>query len=362
MKVAYSLTQVAHNVPGGTAVVARELRSALLDRDDAPEVVSVGCKGARWLSNEKLPEPSARYRMPYPALYELWNKTDRGSMERLVPDADVIHMTMAFCAARRSAPQVCTIHDMFPFTHPELFTTRGARVMEAGMARVIQRADVITASLQATADQLVSYGADAAKVRVVPFGAAPQEFTSDEIESVRNRFRLPERFVMFAGTMEPRKNLEVLLDAMEFAGPEVVLAIVGPSGWGEIGERVQRSSSDRIRVLGWQSRSDLLALMTAASAVCMPSLAEGFGLPAMEAMAQGTPVVHSECSALTEVVGGTGSSVHSADVKGWADEITAFVTNTERSDELGHAAKERAKLYTWDRTASLMQQVYEEVA
>lgn len=362
MKVAFSLTQFSHSVPGGTGVAARELWTALTSGTHPIDLVSVGAlgvgKGAGW----ELPEPSKRYRLPYPALYELWNRTDRGAIDRLVPDADVAHFTLAFCPARGRIPQVVTVHDVFPITHPQAFSRRGARVMLAGLGRVLERADIISTISQASADALVREGAPKEKLRIVPWGATADNFTDTELDQLRQRLQLPERFVMFAGTVEPRKNLDILLAAIDQTESDVHLVLVGPAGWGDINDRVASLPADRVHVLGWQSRRDLLGLMTIASAVAMPSLAEGFGLPALEAMAQGTPVLHSECPALREVVGETGRQIDSTDAQGWATAMTLLVGNDDLSGEMGLAAKDRASGFTWQRCADAMRAVYEELS
>ena len=361
MKVAFSLTQFAHAVPGGTGVSASELHKALSAQSNPLDLVAVGAAAIGRSPGWALPQPSVRFKLPYPALYDLWNRTGRGALDGLVPDADVAHLTLAFCPARGQVPQVCTVHDVFPVTHPEVFSRRGAKVMLAGLGRVLERSDLIVTISNASADALLAQGASADKIRVVPWGATPEHFEDDDLEDLKRRLNLPDRFVLFAGTIEPRKNLDVVLAAMEAAGPDVHLVLVGPSGWGEINDRLANVSEERIHILGWQERRDLLGLMTVASAVCMPSLAEGFGLPALEAMAQGTPVIHSECAALTEVVEGTGRQVHSADVDGWAAAMSTFVSDDEMSAEMGRAAKVRSALFTWERTADLMRAVYEEL-
>lgn len=362
MKVAYSLTQFSHAVPGGTGVAADQLRTALITSPEPVEVVSVGARGIGRSPGWELPEPSVRFQLPYPALYEQWNRTGSGALDGLVPDADVAHLTLAFCPKRAGIAQVCTIHDIFPITHPEVFTRRGARVMLSGLDRVFERADLIATVSEASAEALRGHGVDASRLRVVPWGATAESFTENELEELRQRLGLPERFVMFAGTIEPRKNLDVLLEAMERADSDVHLALVGPAGWGDINERISLVPTNRMHLLGWQSRRDLLGLMTLASAVCMPSLAEGFGLPALEAMAQGTPVIHSECAALTEVVGGTGVEAHSTDPNAWASTITSFINDPDMSVEMGTVAKSRAATFTWERSAQAMRAVYEELS
>ena len=361
MKVAYTLTQCSHSVPGGSAVAALELAAALRSTSTPTEIVAVGAARARSGEPAVLPEPSVSYRLPYPLLYEKWNRSDRGAVDRLVPDADVVHLTLALCPAKNRLPQICTVHDMFPFTHPETLTTRGAKVLQAGLTRVLERADLIATPSQASADEIVAHGGDRSRIRVVPWGATPEQFSETDLEQIRRRHQLPDRFVMFAGTVEPRKNLDLLLQAMELTEDSVHLVLVGPSGWGEVSTRVPGMAAERIHVLGSLERRDLLGAMTMASAVCMPSHAEGFGLPALEAMAQGTPVIHSNTPALREVVGDAGPSLATDDVAGWASEMSAYIFNEEGAEELGTVALQRALPSTWERTATIMRSVYEEL-
>lgn len=367
MLVAYSLTQCAHPVPGGTAVAALELRKALLNRaaegDVEPiEILSVGAQRGRVPAPLALPEPSVRFRSPYPLLYDTWNRSERNGFDRLAPNADVVHLTLALCPARKRVPQVCTVHDMFPVTHPDVLTARGANVLSAGLDRVFQRADLIAVPSQATADEVMALGAvSSERLRVVPWGADPVEFTDAELAAVSRRLGLPDSFVMFAGTLEPRKNLDVLLAALDTPGNSAHLVIVGPAGWGDVASRVSRVASDRLHLLGSLERRDLLAVMTRANALCMPSLAEGFGLPVLEAMAQGTPVIHSECAALSEVAGETGSVAGTTDVQAWANQMMGFTQEHARSVEIGLAAAKRAAEFTWARSARDMRRVYEEL-
>lgn len=362
MKVAFSLTQCAHSVPGGTAVAALELRRAMLAEPGDVQIISVGAQRGKVPSPLPVPDPSVRFSLPYPLLYDLWNRSDRGRVDRVAADADIVHMTLGFCPARGRVPQVCTVHDMFPLTHPEVLTKRGARVLADGLARVFERADMIATPSQASAEAIVAHGGVTRdRVRVVPWGVEGVEFTTAELADLQSRLGLPDKFVMFAGTQEPRKNLTVLLEALRDLDDGANLVLVGPAGWGDVGKQLGAASSERLHLLGALERRDLLGVMTLASALVMPSLAEGFGLPALEAMAQATPVIHSECPALCEVVGNTGTVVNAADVAGWAREINGFCHDDGRSAELGSVARERSLGFGWGASASKMIAVYEEL-
>ncbi len=370
MKIAYTLTQCAHETPGGSAAAALSLWHALQRRPEQPrlDLVAVGA-GGRPQPGFELPAPSVQFPWSYRLLYDLWNRTQRASVEKRVPGADIVHVTLAFGTPTRRARQICTVHDLFPFSHPEVLSRRGVSVMRAGMARVVERADLIMVPSSATAADVVDHGTPSERIRVVPWGATPETFTDDELTEVRQRYQLPENFVLFVGTVEPRKNVDVLLAAAERMPSNNVLALAGPIGWGDIADRVSslaRAGDDAgqspVRVLGALPRRDLRGLMAAARALCMPSIREGFGLPALEAMAQGTPVIHSTCPALVEVIGDTGVSVETHDVDAWAEAMAGLAADRDLSVSLGGRAEQRAQRFTWEKSAETMSAVYRELA
>jgi glycosyltransferase involved in cell wall biosynthesis len=165
--------------------------------------------------------------------------------------------------------------------------------------------------------------------------------------------------VLFAGTVEPRKNLPRLLDAFgKVHDRDVELVLVGPDGWNEdIGPGLQRLGN-RARPVGFVPRPDLAALLTGATAFCYPSIEEGFGLPVLEAMGQGAPVITSSGTATAEVAGDAALLVDPQDTDEIASAIERVVESDAEAARLSEAGRARAAEFTWARCAHLVVDAY----
>jgi glycosyltransferase involved in cell wall biosynthesis len=205
---------------------------------------------------------------------------------------DLIHAT-TLAIPPKSAPLVVTIHDLAFLESPEHFTDRGNRFFNRGLELALRDADVVVCPSEATAADCRTNGFVAERIRVVPWGVATEAATDEDIARVRAHFELDGPFVLWTGTVEPRKNLPGLVEAFLSMDTDMRLVLAGPDGWNEDLAGLVRRAPSRITPLGFVDRSDLDALYAAAEVFCYPSLAEGFGLPVLEAMAQGTPVVTS---------------------------------------------------------------------
>ncbi len=192
------------------------------------------------------------------------------------------------------------------------------------------------------------------KARVVPL-AADERFgiplAPDDLEAVRRRYELEAEFVLCTGTLEPRKNLERVIEAHAGLARSVQLALVGPRGW-EFEPILEAASRDGVRVLGQVPDEDLRALYQACTVFCYPSLYEGFGLPLLEAMSAGAPCVTSSVSSLPEVGGAAVRYVDPRDVAQIRKAIDGLLASEEERAELGARAKERAHEFSWDRTVA----------
>jgi len=174
---------------------------------------------------------------------------------------------------------------------------------------------------------------------------------------------LDRPYVLFCGTVEPRKNLRRVLEAFRALDqPDLELLIAGPRGWKEDLDDAIARLGGRARRLGTVPRRDLGALYANAVAVVYPSLSEGFGLPVLEAMAQGAPVVTSAGTAMEEVAGDAALLVDPLDVDAIGQAIERIVEDRELAAKLTDAGRHRAATHTWDRTADLMIDVYDEAA
>jgi glycosyltransferase involved in cell wall biosynthesis len=238
---------------------------------------------------------------------------------------------------------VVTVHDV-AFVHtPERFTAHGARVMRAGLERCRQ-AHLVLCPSHTTADDLEALGFQPDRIRVIPWGVTPQPVGANDVARVRARYDLPERFVLFVGTLEPRKNLPRLAEAVATLDPALPLVVAGAPGWGDaepLGAHVQ--------FLGFVSDADLAALYGAATVFAYPSLQEGFGLPVAEAMSYGAPVLTSAHGATAEVAGGAAVLVDPEDPAAIGAGLLRAVAD---ADTLRTRGRARAAELTWERAAA----------
>lgn len=269
-------------------------------------------------------------------------------------EADVYHCpTLRAPLTRGKPPLVVTVHDLVPVLFPETMSTWSGLYTRATLRSVIKSADIIVAVSQTTANdlnRLLHISPD--RIRVVWSGV-------DEIflrQEGTAPLPIPTPYVLFVGTPEPRKNLPRLVEAMKVLrkhGLEQRLVIAGGGGWG----KVALDSRD-VHVLGRVSDAELASLYTHASCLALPSLYEGFGLTAVEAMAVGTPVVASSAGSLPEITGSAAVLVDPYDVGAIAAGLERAI---RERDSLIIRGQERATQFRWERTAGMMTEVYKEV-
>lgn len=281
--------------------------------------------------------------------------------------ARLMHLPAALGPVRPLLPAVVTIHDTLVFRFPQLFRTwhrHYARVVLPRLARAA--ALVITGSQAARADLVEHLGVAPERIAVVPYGVdarfAPVAADSDEARAVTARYRLPAGFILAVGAIERRKNLRRVLDAVDSlrgraATAGITLVHAGPEGW--LADELPR---DAARFLGYVPAADLRVLYGLARAFVYPSLWEGFGFPVIEAMACGCPVVTSDVSALPEVAGGAALLVDPTATEELAAAIERVWTDEGLRRDLAARGRERARCFTWERTARETVAVYERVA
>jgi glycosyltransferase involved in cell wall biosynthesis len=362
MRVAVTLEQCWHRVPGGTAVAALELVRALANRGDV-ELVGVAARHSDAPPEAWRPPIEMRHLWPPRALlYELWHARLPAAtrVERATGPVDVVHGT-AVAFPRSDAPVVMTIHDLAFLDDPSLVTKHGLRFFRRGTDLAREHARLVMCSSRATLDDCVAAGFDKDRLRVVPLGVRSTPCTREDIARARTTFALDRPYVMFNGTVEPRKNLPRLLQAFaRTTKRDVDLVLVGPAGWNESLEADLAPLEGRVHVLGFVDRSDLMALLAGAEVFCLPSLKEGFGLPVLEAMSQGTAVITSSNTSTAEVAGDAALLVDPLDVDAIASAIDELLEDRTLADRLASAGRAQAATFTWDRTAEAAAAVYAE--
>lgn len=349
LRIAYTLEQCWHDVPGGTAVAALAV-AAQLDRRVDVDIVGVAGRHRRRPDVPYVPSVEMRHLpLARPWLYETWNRWERPAVESATGPVDVTHSTTAIPAAT-AVPHVVTIHDV-AFVHtPQRFSRHGARVMKAGLERC-RTADLVMCPSHTVLTDLVQLGFDAERLRVVPWGVDTVTVSEADIARVAAAHRLPERFVLFVGTLEPRKNLDRLAAAIARLDEPIALVVAGAAGWGD----TPATHDVDCRFLGFVPPADLAPLYAAASVFAYPSLQEGFGLPVLEAMSQGAAVVTSRGTATEEVAGGAAVLVDPADTDSIAEGLATALADP---GAWATAAHERAAAFSWAAAADATADVY----
>lgn len=252
-------------------------------------------------------------------------------------------------------PAVVTVHDTAIYRHPEWFPGGQTLSVRLIVPRSIRRADAIVAVSNNTASDLrEQFGVEPGRLHVVPEGVAGRlrPLPAEEVQAVRRRYGLPERFVLFVSTIEPRKNLETLLAAWSRLANRPSLLIAG--GWGWRYEAVRRQIEglgSEVRVLGHVATDELPGLYNAATCLAHPAWYEGFGLTPLEALACGTPVAASSAASLPEVVGDAGLLIDPGDVEGWTEALQRLLEDGPLRERLRERGLRRAAEFTWRRAA-----------
>jgi len=300
-------------------------------------------------------------RLPVSVLNYLWHRTEWPPVEWLAGEADVVHAAHPLLIPSARAARVVTVHDLFFLSHPEQTAGEIRRDYAPLAAAHARRADAVIAVSQYTRAQVIErLGVDANRVHVCSSGA--RAWTT-----LGQAPNLPAGgYVLFIGTLEPRKNLGVLLDAYERlaarGGAVPPLRIAGGTGPGAEAwlERMRRPPLDGlVRYVGYVADQEREALFAGARTLVLPSLDEGFGLPALEAMSAGIPVVVSNAGALPEVVGDAAVIFNPSDADALAYALGRLATDEAWARERASAGLTRARAYTWEASARALGRVYD---
>ncbi len=346
MRVAVVLEQCLAPVPGGTGRYSRELALALAQT--APVGSDVVGVTAWHRTSLRVPLQVRRLPLPHRGLVLAWEKG-----LSLPLGADLVHAPTPLHPPRRTGrPLVVTVHDAVAWSHPETLTPRGVAWHRAMITRAADTADLLVVPTRAVADELARH-VTLREVAVVGEGVSGDLALPDDHEHRAAAMGLPERFLLTVATLEPRKNLTGLVEAMAVADLGLPLLCVGQQGWGVTGP-----AAPDVRLMGRVPDADLAVLLHRATALVVPSLSEGFGLPLLEGMAAGTPVLTSDAPALVEVGAGAALAVPLADLP---DGLRAVVQDEALRARLRVAGPRRAADFTWTGAAHELWSAYGEV-
>lgn len=374
MRIGIDISQIVFRGTG-VATYTKNLVDSLLEIDKENEYVLFGSslRLKHFLDNYHTTYSSqseARFYQIPPAVFEfLWNRLHIVPIERFTGKLDVFH-TSDWLEPPARCPKVTTIHDLAIFKYPESFTPFGGHDIVQNLKRklkwVKKESDlVITVSQNSKKDIVEILGIPEEKIRVV-YEACNTEFTkksTEDTEKIKKKYGIEGDYILAVGTREPRKNLERVIEAFSAVsgqGLAVSLVIAGKPGWGENQSSIINSQSS-IKVLGYVPHDELPALYSGARVFVYPSLYEGFGLPVLEAMNCGCPVVTSNVSSLPEVAGDAAVLVNPESVDEIAQGIKMVIHDKKTRDAWIRRGFKRAKEFSWRRAAKETLAVYEEL-
>jgi len=375
MRIGIDIRPMLETKRSGVAIYTARLLDALFARQTpAGRVYALFCNAYGRPLPADLPPPSPTlehrfHHYPNRLLNASLAFLDAPKIEDLTGGADLVYLpNLNFVATAR--PIIVTVHDLSFERYPEFFSAKQklwhALVRPRRLLR--QAAAVVAVSEHTKTDIVETYGLAPERVRVISPGVGGEFFPQGEEEKkrVRDKCGLGETpFFLFLGTLEPRKNVEGIIAAFEKLSGPANLVIAGGKGWlyRKIFRRAADSpAKDRIKFLDYVSEADKPALYAAATALVYPSFYEGFGMPPLEAMASGTPVIASQASSLGEVVGDAGLLVDPDDIAEIADAMRTMSdeeTLRQRCSERGLA---RARSYGWEISAERLDKLFSDMA
>ena len=361
MKVGFHVDQAWFSAPGGIGTYVAELAPALRDggadvtlfrstwTDPAPE----------WMDGFAAVTVPGSIKTLYPA----WDVLGRPALPPELSACQLIHATNHAAVPPVAGGQalVVTVHDLAFDRYPGAFPREWRLLYRAGVHAAIKRAHALLVPSRSAADDLIERGADPARVHVTPLAPSLSVRSEDPVAAVV-RLGIPEPYLLFVGTLEPRKNLIRLIRAYRQIAPDVshALVLAGVDGWhgADLDDELARPGPGRVVRTGRVDPADLDALYRRAAAFVYPSLYEGFGLPVLDAMARGVAVVTSSTSSLPEVAGDCAILVDPTDVAEIAEGLHRVLTDPTAAADLIARALPHAAAYTWEATARATLEAY----
>jgi glycosyltransferase involved in cell wall biosynthesis len=373
MRVCLFAHRAAESQPTGVGRYLRELAHALAEvAGDGDSLVLASTREpsqAGWV-----PDRIEQLEIPWPrsGVQAAWCLGIGPRLERSLGRLDAVHLMQPFPPVRMRAAELVTVHDVFPFEHPEWYPRSEPWVYRRCMALARRRASRLVVPSAYVAGRVESVlGVNPERIEVVPEGVSGTFVGSGERDdgaAVCARFGVaPKRFAVCIGAVSIRKNQLALVRAaplLQDAG--LTLVIVGGDGHGAeavSAELAQGERHGRVVRTGYLSEPEMASLVRAAAAVVHPALAEGFGLVPLEAMAAGTPVIAARSGSIPEVVGDAAVLVDEPrDPSAWASALCELANSGDAGRRLADAGRRQAAKFSWQRSARRMLEIYREAA
>jgi glycosyltransferase involved in cell wall biosynthesis len=368
--LAFHVDQAFYASPGGIGAYVRHLVPALADADPSLQIALFHARfdrsraPERWMRSFWTEELSEGIRALYPA----WAVAGRPGLPSTLSNRDLLHAPSPVAVPPKGSGQrlVVTIHDIAFLTHPDMFPPRWRMLFRAGLRRAVRTADAIVTVSNHTANELRRRARiEPRRVHATPLAASLARGDAPA-DAVADRYRIPRPYVLYNGLLEPRKNLHRLIHAyrrVSAAGAPHALVLAGGLGWkaNDLLAELKQPAPGTIVLTGHVPESDLDALFRGASAFVYPSLAEGFGLPVLDAMARGIPCIVSSTTSLPEVAGGAAILADPLSIPGLAEALSRVLMDEGLAERLAEDGRRRAAEFSWQRTAEATLEVYRSI-
>ncbi len=359
MRIAVDANPAARTLRTGTERYTVEILTALGAQDSDHQYVLFADQ----------PVPPADLLLPANFEWRYLPRVRAWSHRALGPAASRVGASLLFVPAHvlpvtYRGRSVVTVHDVGHRSLPGAYRRSAWWYLEVTTRWAVRFADRLIAPSRSTRDDLMRlYGVPAARIACIPEGVATDARPAEApaVAEAQQRYGLSPPYFLFVGTLHPRKNLDFLARAFDHAfapGPTAFLALAGHPG--DDADRLDRHAG--VRRLGYVPRADLLALLTGARALVLPSHHEGFGLTALEALACGTPVVAASAGALSEVVGAGGILLAPDDLAGWSAALRKLHADDSLRPQLAAFGAAELQRFSWSRAAAALLAVFGEVA
>ena len=376
MRVAVNAEQLLYHSPGGIGRYTAQILAGVPRLFPEDQVVAFTARHPRRTVNAALraagvTDQAMILSLSRPLLYDGWLRLGRPRLPQSL-NADLVHAPSVAVPPHPRVPLVVTVHDVASELFPESFPRRGRRFHAMGLVAAERRADIVLTVSEASAADIVEHSSISAdRIRVVHNGVDPMPL-DDELRAriLRSLGLTNRRYVLWLGSFEPRKGVGTIVAAMaelrrRRPNPDVHLVLAGYEGWLEDGlvDPADRAAlGDSLRQIGRVNEEELWALYGGAALFAFPSRYEGFGLPVIEAMSQGTAVVASDIDAIREIAGGAARLVSPSASEAWADAIDELLDDESARRRLGEAGVSRSRELSLDATLRGIRAVYQELA
>jgi len=360
MKIGIDISQSIYGT--GVSVYTKNLCSSLIKLHPEDEFVLFGGslrrKSELTSLAKKLKGTPKIFPFPPTMLDFIWNSLHVLPVEKIIGEVDIVH-TSDWAEPPSHLPKVTTVHDLIPFKYPQTTTDSIRQAHKKRLHWVARESDKIIAVSRSTKEDLISVlRVPEEKIIVIPEGVESR-FTPQPLElidQIKRKYKIKGEYIFSLSTLEPRKNQAGLIKAFEIVRkmyPDFTLLLGGRTGWGEIPKPVEG-----VLMPGFISENDLPVLYSGASVFALPSFYEGFGLPPLQAMACGAPVVSSNTSSIPEVVGEAGILV---DPRNTQDIAAGIITAIQKRGKLRELGLAQAAKFTWEKTAESTYSIYQEI-